>query len=190
MSKVNFFDELNIQIIRLGSDKISMRMREWYNPDRYFEKLAEKIDEAIKNANFLGFWARFGELYKPQPEDLKALKTINSYYLSNIHMVLCRSLQQLVLNDMEHEETAQILHEYYLLTQQEINNRPDMPTLTNKDEFLEEIANKEQNQELRELLKNARRTGKICVFCHSREVKSYNKDEWKCHTCGKRFRKQ
>jgi len=125
----------------------------------------------------------------PLPEDYETLKHLGNYSLSNIHEVLCRSLKQLSDNNQEYEETANILHEYYKLTKAEINNRESMPTLPAKDAFLDYIANKKEHSRLRNLLKRARKSGTICIHCHSENVKSYNKNEWKCHDCGKRFRK-
>lgn len=39
------------------------------------------------------------------------------------------------------------------------------------------------------LWEKARIEGSICPHCQSENVRSYNSKEWKCHTCGKRFRK-
>lgn len=187
--KKGFFVNLKSELENLASNQISMKSRDWLTSNRYLNLLAKKIDETIENYDWVEFWLRYKGLHMPLDEDLETLKHLGNYQLANIHEVLCYSLKQQSDNDLEYEETAQILHEYYKLTKNEINSRESMPQLPPKDAFLDYIAHKKEHGRLRNLLKGARKSGEICVHCHSRNVISYNKLEWQCKDCKRRFRK-
>lgn len=189
-NKRGFFQKLDIKIDGLASNNISPRVREWFKSDRYFKRLQDKTDEVLEKTNWVSFWQRQDWLKAPSNEDHETLPYMNDEALANIWICLCQSLKQLIANDFEESETALNLNKYFKLLRDEINNRPSMFKIPDKDYFAIDVANKTKNQKKAKEIENARKTGALCIRCHSRKIISYNKQEWKCKSCGKRFRKR
>jgi len=111
------------------------------------------------------------ELYKLFPEPKPVEK--------NLREEIC----EIVNNRMSLERRPQN-KEVYFTKRGEIEKKVINELLKKKQPEIEQ-ANREQEN----LLEKARVTGSICPHCGSENVRSYGKAEWKCYTCGKRFRK-
>ena len=187
--KTRFFKEVSGILSELAQSKISQKSKEYYNAKRYFSKLEDAIEDVIKNNTWFKFWENCEWLEFPTQEDREYLAYVGDYKLANIYGVILHSLKQLSENDQEKSRESQILHKFYLLLKGAINSRPTMFRLPQVDAFLDYNKNKKEYREQKNREEGARKTGEMCVFCGSENVRSYNRIEWKCYSCNKRFRK-
>lgn len=186
--ETGFFAELNDTLRGLVQYRIPQKAKESYSTQAYFNKLESTYEKVIKETNWLGLWLNCNWLKAPTLEDHKTLENLGDYTLSNMHLILCISLKQLL--DADLKKQAQILHAFYKLTKSEINARPSMPQLPETDAFDDYRQNKQIYIKQQTKMEDARRTGEFCPYCDSQNVRSYNREQWKCYSCNKRFRKR
>jgi hypothetical protein len=89
----------------------------------------------------------------------------------------------------EKNENCEILHEYYLLLKMEIKMRPNLSFMPSGDGFIDYLESRTERREQSDKLKDARKSGSMCIFCESENLRS-NGNMWKCLDCGKNFRKR
>ena len=183
-----FFEQLENFIGTMLNKKLSLVSR----PDSsilYFEKRENARSQFIVSYGWSNFWLSCEWLEFSQ-EDLGIIPNLKDYELVDYMIVLSASLHQFVDRELQDSEQAQTLHQIYKALKSEIEKRPQLNELHNKpDSFLDYIENKDFIKQHEEQLSKARVTGSICIHCGSINVRSYNSQEWKCHSCGKRFRK-
>ena len=187
--ETRFIKEVSGVLSELAQSKINQKSKEYYNAKRYFSKLEDAIEDVIKNNTWFKFWENCEWLEFPTQEDIQYIPFLSDFKLSNVYGIIIYSLKQLSENDQEDTEQANILHEYYLLLKNEINSRHTMFRLPQVDAFLDYSKSKKEYREQKNREEGARKTGEMCVFCGSENVRSYNRIEWKCYSCNKRFRK-
>ena len=181
-----FFESLERELMIMTNSNIFSKPE---NVQAYFLKRQNVRNDLILDSNWVQFFQTCGFLENPKNEDIKALEVLDSGLLADYHILVCQALKRFIENELENSTEALILHQYYNLIKIEINSRIEMPKLPEKDAFLDYVRNKQQYREQENLLEKARVTGSICPHCGSENVRSYGKAEWKCYTCGKRFRK-
>jgi len=184
-----FFVKLADNLRVLVEGKIPIQYRETFS----YEEIASKRDEVrakiIEKTNWSSFWQFHKDmLTNPTQNELEHLKQMSNHELIDFFKLVCLSLKQLINNNLENDTITQTLHGYYKMIKKEINSR-DMCKLPKTDAFLEYIQHKQHYKEDLEKMERARELGSMCIFCESTEVRSFNKEQWKCYGCGKRFRK-
>ena len=185
-----FFVKLADNLRVLVEGKIPIQYRETFS----YEEIASKRDEVrakiIEKTNWSSFWQFHKDmLTNPTQNELEHLKQMSNHELIDFFKLVCLSLKQLINNNLESSEIAQNLHGYYKLIKKEINSRPRMPQLPQKDAFIEYCQNKQQYKEDLEKMERCRELG-ICPKCESKDnVISYG-DKWKCTSCKRYFRKR
>ncbi|MFC1488193.1 hypothetical protein ACFLRN_10970, partial [Thermoproteota archaeon] len=147
------------------------------------------VEEVIKTNSWFKFWENCEWLESPTQEDIQYIPFLSDCKLSNAYGIILHSLKKLSENDLETTREAKILHKFYLLLKSAINSRPTMFRAPEVDAFLDYSKNKKEYREQKNREERARKTGEMCVFCGSEKVRSYNRIEWKCYQCNKRFRK-
>jgi len=182
----SFFKELRDVLTLMVNARSPMKE---LSTSAYFNKREVIRNEIIKETDWVRFWQRCEWLKTPTQDDYETLSNLLDEEIADYHILICQSSTQLVDVDLEKSSEAQILREFYLLLKNEIASRPDMPKLPQKDAFLDYVQNKEEYVAEQTKMVDARRTGSMCLHCESTNVRSYNKAEWKCYNCGKRFRK-
>jgi len=142
----------------------------------------------MHETNWVAFWLECSWLTYPTTEDKEMVTNLNTWEIPDYYVVISQSLKQFVDANMEDSEQCRKLHEYYKLLKTEFNCR-ETNVLPQKDAFLDYIEHKQDYQKQENLMEDARKYGNICPYCESENVRSYNQQEWKCYSCGKRFRK-
>jgi transposase-like protein len=178
------FKALEVEIQKRVNDRFSWQVKSQLSPDAYFSKRGQEEKNVCTTDNFIKF---FEEVGQPSQQDIDSMPKLDDCDLEKYHIIIFRTLIGLTDEDLGNTPPCQNLHEYYKLTRQELCNRGLMRDLG--DAFVEYCQNKGQIQQHKAQIQNARKTGSICVFCGSTNVRSYNKEQWKCYSCGKRFRK-
>lgn len=185
-----FFVKLEDNLRGLINQEFPDKTKETLHALEYFKRRDEAKKKLIKSINWSSFWQFHANMLNaPSNKELEHLKQMSNHQLADYFKLVCISLKQLVNNNLEHSEQAQILHEYYKLIKNEINSR-GFVKLPERDAFIEYCQNKKQYKEELEKMERARESGSMCPYCDSTNVRSYGKAEWKCHDCGKRFRKR
>jgi len=183
-----FFQKLISELSELAQSHIPQKSKETIDQNWYYSRLIEAYQKSIKENSWVNFWERCEWLETPIMDNVLSLENIGDWTLSNIHICLCQSLKQFQEQGLDDSKETRTLHEYYLLTKAEINKRESTPKLPEIDAFLEFRKNKEQYLNQEERFEEARRTGQFCPYCENKNVVS-DGHNWKCNSCGKRFRK-
>jgi hypothetical protein len=128
-------------------------------------------------------------LDNPKEIDVKLVALMSDSDVLTFTVVLNRALKQCIDSYEENSEHCQILYSYYKILKVETANRPSLAFYPSEDGFKDCLETRIWRHKEERKLSEARELGNYCVHCGSNNVRSYNKQEWKCYDCGKRFRK-
>jgi len=183
-----FYKNLKETLSLMVSDRIPHQSKRNLDADAYFSRRNKIEKEIVTETDWSNFWQNCKWLKQPSEQDVKILLNLNTEDLTKFHVLIFKSLVDMAKQDLEDSEPCKILHEFYKFSAQEMCDRGILKN-PEKDAFYEYCQNKQTHIEQENLMEDARATGKICIHCGSQNVRSYNKQEWKCYDCGKRFRK-
>jgi len=182
----DFFERLENEISNRVHDKIPMSSGYRTNIDRCFAKRAIIDTQIIKESDFINFWLNASWLKNPSKHDKETIKKLSVDDLTRYHILIFRCLIDLARNGYENSVQCRKLHEFLKLTKKRMLRERILKV--KGDAFVEFLENKEAYKSKQETLEEARKSGKFCPNCNSANVRSYGQ-EWKCYSCGKRFRK-
>lgn len=183
----DFFERLENEVANRVHAKIPMASGYRSNANKYFSKRASVDTQIIKESDFTNFWISASWLEKPNKHDKRTIKKLSVDDLTRYHILIFRCLIDLAKNGYENSAQCRKLHRFLKLTKKAMLRHG---VLKEKgDAFIEFLENKQNYRSKQEKLEEARKSGKFCPNCNSANVRSYNKVEWKCYSCGKRFRK-
>lgn len=187
---MGFYEQLNRAILsKYHSEMPSLDSNLRANKTRWFNHLEKLYEQIIMDSKYwLNYWLSCNWLKAPTKADKQEVKSLNDDDLIHICVCLATSLKGILFEDYENTSMANSLHELWKLAEKESNKRGFGVDL---DPYEVELSRKKKGVLINEakLWEKARIEGSICPHCQSYEVRSYNKEEWKCHSCGKRFRK-
>jgi hypothetical protein len=183
----SFFKRLKQEINERLYEEIPLNSGFRDREDVYINRMLTVETEIVKKSSFVKFWLTSTWLTYPTQQDLETIKTLDSEDLTEFHILIFRCLIDLSKQDLEDSETCKKLHAYYKLTKEEMVKRG---ILTNpQDAFLEYTQNKHIHIEEENVFEKARTSGSMCPYCKSENVGSYNREQWYCRSCQKRWRK-
>jgi hypothetical protein len=185
-----FYENLNKAILHEYRSRLP-NLESGYrkNSQRWFSHCEKILEETIQDDEFwLNYWLSCSWLKEPTEADAQEVKTLNDDDIIHACVCLATSLKGILFEDYENSAMANNLHELWKLAEKESNKRGFGVYF---DPYETELSRKKKGVIINEakLWEKARSEGSICPHCQSKNVRSYNKQEWKCHDCGKRFRK-
>jgi len=187
---MTFFEDLNEFLIRQVNNKISQKQKaELQNLSEYASFRANLEENLVLSTNWrLIFDVQPIEL--PTQKDAETVKTLSDDDLMRNIVILNHALASHIDHFEEGKPKTQILHAYYRLLKNEIAHRNlDFYTAIG-DGYQEYLEDRTDRLATAKELESARQTGSVCIFCGSKNVRSYNSEKWKCYDCGKQFRKR
>ena len=184
---MSFFNDLKNTVDRLGNQRIPFRAREGLNSEQYFLKWAKTETKIVKETDWASFFQVCTFLTYPTPQDTQQIKIIDTEDLKEFHIIIFKGLLGFASMDLQDSTECKMLHAHYKLTRSELEHRKVFQLHGDAFEFA--VQNKAEIEKETETMEYARKTGDFCPYCDSKNVRSYNKLEWKCYDCGKRFRK-
>jgi hypothetical protein len=185
-----FFGKIMLYLMGLVSGKFSPKMKLENDTEReYFAKRAELEDEIIQSGvNWFSYFEQ-SELSFPSEIDIKFTPTLSNQDLLTMLHVMILGLRGFVDSYEEKNPKCAMLHRYYLLLKKEIVLRPNLSFMPSEDGFLYYLESRTERKEQSDKLKDARKSGSMCIFCESENIRS-NGNMWSCLDCGKSFRKE
>lgn len=186
----NFFEQLNEFLIRQVNMKISQKQKQQLqNPNEYFSFRSNLEENTVLSTNWrLNFDNHPIEL--PTQKDVEIAKTLSDDDLMRNIVILNHALASYIDHFEEGKPKTQILHAHYRLLKNEVAHRPSLDFFPSEDGYQEYLSERVDRLATAKQLEMARQLGNICIFCGSKNVRSYNSEKWKCHDCGKQFRKR
>jgi hypothetical protein len=185
----NFFENLNEFLVRNVNAKISAKQKDsLQNIHEYGIFRANLEENLVLDVDFRP-WIERLNLTAPTQSDYEMVVNLSDDDLMRDVVVLNHALSRYIDSFSETSRTCQTLHSFYKLLKLEVMRRPTLKFFPSGDGFSEYLEKRvERIAENSELI-DARRCGNICIFCQSKNVKSYSSTEWKCKDCKRRFRK-
>jgi hypothetical protein len=186
----NFFEELNLFLIRAVNQKISQKQKlQLQNLTEYSSFRVNLEENIVLSTNWRSVLDN-QPLELPTQEDIERIKTLSNDDLMRDIVILNHALSDCIDNFEESKPKTQIIHAYYRLLKQEVAHRPSLDFYPKEDGYQEYLEDRTDRLATSQQLERARETGEVCIFCGSTNVRSYNSEKWKCYTCGKQFRKR
>jgi hypothetical protein len=194
LSNDSFFSQLNDYLMERVNAIISEKQKgNLSNQREYFQYRAKIEQSVIQNlVEWRSYFETCGYLAFPTQEDKLVLADSNNVSDSDImtfNVILGFALRKYIDNYMENSENCQKLYSYYKLLKEETGKRETLAFYPHEDGFVDYLENRIWRHEEQRKAESARQLGNYCIHCGSENVASYNKKEWKCKSCGKRFRK-
>lgn len=183
----DFFERLENEVSNRVHDKIPMSSGYRTSIDRCFAKRALVTTQIVKESDFTNFWLSASWLEKPSKDDEETVKKLDVESLTKYYLLIFRSLIGLARSGYENTSQCRKLHAFLRLTKKAMLKHGVLKV--KGDAFEEFLQHKQAYKSQKERLEESRKSGKKCFHCESTNVRSYNKAEWKCYSCGKRFRK-
>jgi hypothetical protein len=186
-----FFGNLNEFLTERINAVISEKQKHSLQILREYAQFRAKVEEnVIENlVDWRAYFETVDYLGFPSETDIKLASLLSDSDIMTFTVILNHALKGYIDNYMENSENCQILYGYYQLLKEETQRRPSLGFYPKEDGFKDYLSTRAWRHEENRKLEDARLKGNYCIFCGSENVRSYNKQEWKCYDCGKRFRK-
>jgi hypothetical protein len=156
----------------------------------YAEFRAKTEENVIRNlVNWRAFFETCDFMAYPSDSDVKMACLLSDSDVMTFTVILNLALRSYIDNYEENSEKCQLLYGFYRILKEETQRRPSLSFYQQEDGFKDFLVTRIWRHEEQRKLEDARLSGSMCIFCGSENVRSYNKQEWKCKDCGKRFRK-
>lgn len=183
-----FFKNIETEISKLVTVRIPMQAKYKLTDLAYFNKRRKLQEEIVKTTDWTSFWVACDWLDYPTEQDKKDVHNLDAEDLTEFHIIIFKSLIDLAKQNQQDSEACKKLHQYYKLTRAEMEARSIFKE--HGDAFLEFLGDKQQHVSEEERMEEARISGDFCPYCDSTNVGSYNREQFYCRDCKKRWRKR